>query len=139
MKKHFFLSLMVAFLASTAYAGEGHRHSHEAAVEAAPHGGILRDAMPFKAELILNGDDAKVYIYDKQLKPVVLDHAELKGQLKFPRQTKETIVTLKRASSGAYYETKLKGISNVHRYDLHIDLKIGDQTVLADFGVDNIH
>ncbi len=80
-----------------------------------------------------------MYVYDKALKPVTLDKPALKGHLKFPRQKKETIVTLKRAESGAYYEAKMAGISQVHRYDLHVDLEVGGQKVLADFGVDNIH
>src|SRR5687768_7283198 len=114
MKKILVVGFSLALFTPMAYAGEdhghSHGHSHEAAVEDAPHGGVLRDAPPFKAELVLNGDNVKMYVYDKQLKPVTLDKATLKGHLKFPRQTKETIVTLKRAASGAYYEATMKGI-----------------------------
>jgi len=139
MNKSLVLSFALGWMAPAVYAGEGHGHSHEAAIEAAPHGGVLRDAPPFKAELVLNGDQAKLYVYDKQMKPVTLDKPEIKGRLKFPRQTKEIIVTFKRTAAGDAYETKMAGIGKVHRYDLHIDLQIGDQKVLADFGVDNIH
>lgn len=139
MKSIITLSLTLALLSPAAQAGDGHGHNHEAAVEAAPHGGVLRDAAPFKAELVLNGDQAKLYVYDKDLKPAALDKPSQTGHLKFPRQTKDKVVTFKKAATGDYYEAKLDGISKVHRYDLHIDLELGDKKVLADFGVDNIH
>jgi len=138
MNKHFALGLTLVFTSPMALA-DGHGHSHEAALEAAPHGGVLRDAPPYKAELVLNGDNAKLYVYDKALQPVVLDHAAIRGNLQFPRQSKKTVVTFTRAESGAYYAAKLAGISKTHRYDLHITLEVGAEKVLADFGVDNIH
>ncbi len=143
MNKLLLLGFTLAVVAPLAQAGAGHDHSHghshEAAVEAAPHGGVLRDALPFKVELVLNGDQARMYVYDRQLKPVTLDKPEIKGRLKYPRQSKTIVVTLKRSAAGDAYEATMTGIAKVHRYDLHIDLEVGDQKVLADFGVDNIH
>jgi len=137
MKKLILLGCTIALLSPVSHAGPG--HNHEASIEAAPHGGVLRDASPYKVELVLNGDLARMHVYDKTLKPVVLDKPQVKGRLKFPRQTKETVVTLKRTAAGDAYEARMPGISKVHRYDLHIDLEVGDQKVVADFGVDNIH
>ncbi len=111
-------------------------HVHEPAVEAPPHGGLLRDAEPFKSEVVLIGDTAKVYIYDKQLKPVKPDQDILKGDLQFPRDKKMKPVTFKR--TGDHYEATLPGLGKVHRFDLHVNLEAGGKKGLADFGIDNV-
>lgn len=110
-------------------------HNHEAAVEAAPHGGSLRNAGDYKAELVINGDKLKLYIYDKQLKPVKIDKAELKGDVQFPKEKSKPIVFKK---NGEFHETTVKGISKVHRYDMHVNLEISGKKVVIDFGIDNI-
>lgn len=120
---------------SRVFAGEG--HNHEAAVENAPHGGVLRDAPPYKVELVLNGDDAKIYVYDKSLKPVKLDKDIAKGQIRFPKEKKSKEVIFKK--NGDTYEAKLVGVGKAHRYDLHVDIEIAGTKVVGDFGVDNIH
>jgi hypothetical protein len=112
-------------------------HVHEPAVEAPPHGGLLRDAPPFKSEVVLSGDNARIYIYDKELKPVKLDKDTLKGELLFPKDKKPKPVVFKRKDQ--YYEAELKGIKKVHRYDLHVNLEAGGKKALADFGIDNVH
>ena len=114
-------------------------HNHEAAVEAAPHGGILRNAPPYKSELVLKKDVAKVYVYDKDVKPVSKEKLKesIKGQVAFPKDKKKRDVLFKLA--GDAYEAKIPGIEKVHRYDLHITLEVEGKSVLADFGVDNIH
>jgi hypothetical protein len=131
-----FITLMTLLLAVTVgHAGDG--HNHEAAVENAPHGGVLRDAPPLKVELVLNGDNAKIHVYDKNLKPVKLDKDTAKGQIRFPKEKKPREVIFK--LSGEVYESTLKGVSKIHRYDLHVDIEVGATKVVADFGVDNIH
>lgn len=143
MKTILLLGVIVAAHLSTklAYAGEGHNHghNHEAAVEAAPHGGILRDSPPYKCELVLNNDQAKVYIYDKDLTPVTSARlaSSATAELGFPKErTKRKIkFTLK----GDVYEATLTGISEVHRYDLHLSLVVDKNPIIGDFGVDNIH
>lgn len=123
-----------ALISANAFAHEG--HVHEPSVEAPPHGGLLRDAAPFKSEIVLSGDSAKVYVYDNQLKPVKLDKETLKGEMQFPRDKKLKPVTFKR--KGDYYEATLPGISKVHRFDLHVNLEAGGKRALADFGIDNV-
>lgn len=115
--------------------GHGHTHNHEAAVEPAPHGGNLRGAGNFKAEVVLNGDNIKLYVYDKKLKPLTLKAKELKGDVQFPKQKTKT-VTFKQ--KGTTYETTIKGISKVHRYDLHVILEKDGKKTKVDFGIDNI-
>lgn len=114
-------------------------HNHEAAMEAAPHGGILRNAPPFKAELTLSKDQVKIFVYDKDVKPVAKEKLKdsVKGQVALPKDKKKREVTFKLA--GDAYEAKIAGIDKVHRYDLHVTLVIDGKSVLADFGVDNIH
>lgn len=134
MKKIITIAALV-LSATMVSAGEG--HNHEAAVENAPHGGVLRDALPFKVELVLNGDNAKIHVYDKAMKPVKLDKESANGQLRFPKEKNASDVVFKR--NGDVYESTLKGVNKAHRYDLHVNLEIGGKKVVADFGVDNIH
>ena len=131
--KKLILVLGSFMLTSFAHAHEG--HVHEAALEAAPHGGILRNADPFKAEAVLNGDRVRVYVYDQNLKPVTLDKEQAKGEVQFPRQKAKPVVFNKKEG---FYEATIKGINKVHRFDLHMNLQIGAKKALADFGIDNI-
>ena len=135
MKTILILLALTSLGADSAQAGDD--HNHEASVEAAPHGGTLRDAPPYKVELVLKGDKATLYVYDSKLKPVALDKDTATGQLAFPKDKKKKDVTFKKA--GEVYEATLAGISKVHRYDLHINLEAQGKKVVADFGVDNIH
>ena len=129
-------TLIFALLALTAQAHEG--HSHEPALEAAPHGGILRDAPPYKTELTLQGADAKIYLYDKTLKPVPAARLkpEAKGRLGLPKDKTKREVVFK--LTGDRYEAKLPGIEKVHRFDLHVNMTVDGKDILGDFGVDNI-
>jgi len=128
---------MVLFLALISVpARGGDEHNHEAAVEPAPHGGTLRDSGDFKAELVLNGEVARLYVYNKQLKALAPEKDKLSGMLRFPKQ-KERKIEFKKAKE--YYEANLAGIAKVHRYDLHVNLEHGGKKALADFGIDNVH
>lgn len=120
-------------LAPSAPAHEG--HVHEAALEAAPRGGILRDAPPFKSELVMTGDTVRVYVYDEKLVPVSLEVPTATGDVQFPRQKSRPVKF--RLRDGAY-EARIPGISKVHRYDLHVILNVDGRKATADFGVDNI-
>ncbi len=131
------IALLAIVTVSLTPAHAGDDHNHEAAVEPAPHGGVLRDAPPFKVELVLNGDTAKVYFYDKALKPAKLEKDTLVGKLRFPKEKKDREVTFTKKTDS--YEGTLTGISKTHRYDLHINVESGGKKVVVDFGVDNIH
>lgn len=132
--KNFLLATSLVFgAAAPLMAGDG--HNHEAAVESAPRGGLLRNAGDYKAEIVINGDKLKLYVYDKQLKPIKLEKAELSGDVQFPKE-KSKPITFKKA--GDAYETTVKGISKVHRYDMHVNLEVSGKKVVADFGIDNI-
>lgn len=133
--KYSYLALISLFFVLPLLASDG--HNHEAAIEPAPHGGILRDAKPYKAELVLNGDEASVYIYDSSLKPAPLTTQSLKGSIRLPKQKKESQVTFNK--SGDVFKSVLKGVSKVHRFDLHIYLIEAGQKTVLDFGIDNIH
>lgn len=114
-------------------------HDHEAAAEQAPHGGILRNAGNFKSELVLVKDHAKIFVYDKDVKPQPKETLKVtvKGELAFPKDKKKRAVEFK--LNDGVYESVLPGIDKVHRFDLHVTLEISGKPVLADFGIDNIH
>ncbi len=130
-----FLFTTTLFLAANAPLLAHENHNHEAAVEAAPHGGTLRNAGEYKAEIVINGDKLKLYVYDQQLKALKLDKAELKGDIQFPKE-KSKPITFKKF--GDAYEATVKGISKVHRYDMHVNLEVAGKKAVADFGIDNI-
>ena len=56
MRKILAVIFSVFLLTAHAYAGGGHDHNHEPSVEPAPHGGMLRDALPYKVELVINNE-----------------------------------------------------------------------------------
>ncbi|HYX37749.1 MAG TPA: hypothetical protein VE954_32000 [Oligoflexus sp.] len=130
-----FLALTSLLLGAAAPLMAHDGHNHEAATETAPHGGTLRNAGDYKAEIVINGDNLKLYIFDKQLKPMKLEKAELTGDVQFPKE-KSKPVTFKKA--GEFYSATVKGISKVHRYDMHVNLEVAGKKVVADFGIDNI-
>lgn len=133
MIKFALVLLVSAPLSQLAIAGDD--HNHEAAVEPAPHGGTLRDAGDFKAEAVLNGDNIKIYVYDKKLKAVKVAKDEMTGEVQFPKE-KAKPVTFKK--NGEFFEATVKGISKVHRYDMHVVLEEGGKKTKIDFGIDNI-
>ncbi len=131
--KRLLIATMLYFSFTPLIAGDG--HNHEAAVEAAPHGGTLRNAGENKAEIVVNGDNLKLYFYDKELKPLKIEAKEIKGDVQFPKEKKKPITFRK---SGDFYETTVKGIGKVHRYDMHVNLEAAGKKILVDFGIDNI-
>lgn len=130
-----FVLLLITGLIVAPHAAAHEGHVHEAALEAAPRGGILRDAPPYKTEAVLNGDTVRVYIYDKTLAPITPQKPQAKADVTFPRQKAKPVIFLKK---DGFYEATIKGLSKVHRYDLHITLEIDKIKVVADFGIDNI-
>lgn len=129
--------IIFAFIGAPTFAHD--EHNHEASIEAAPHGGVMRDSPPYKSELTIENENVKIYVYDAEVKPVDTKKlkSSIKGKLRFPKEKKEREVIFKLA--GDSYGAKIPGIDKVHRYDLHVDLIIDGKKVLADFGVDNIH
>ncbi len=137
------ITIMMLTAVLGAFAHEG--HNHEASVEAAPRGGILRDALPhFKSEVVINKELVKLYIYDTKLQSIVPDKETLKGDVQFPREKKPREISFKLVKSNkstepSHYETKITKIDKVHRFDMHVIVEVGDKKGKADFGIDNIH
>ncbi len=138
-KLTFLLVMLVGLLSTNALAGDHHGHDHEPSVEPAPHGGMMRDSLPYKSEIVLNNDHVKIYVYNKDLTAVSHDKLApmVTGELAFPKETTKRKVDFKLAADA--YEATIPGISKVHRYDLHVTLMIEKKPIIADFGVDNIH
>lgn len=97
---------------------------------------MLRDAPPFKSEVVLNGDNVKLYIYDAKLKPIKPSTPSLTGDVQFPRKEKKSITFKK---TGDHYAANIPGITKTHRFDMHVQIEIGKDKALADFGIDNLH
>ena len=79
-----------------------------------------------------------IYVYNKDLTSV--DPSKLgkvaKGLLAFPKDREKREIEYNLVEDR--YELDIPGINKVHRYDLHVNITIGEETVLGDFGVDNI-
>lgn len=148
MKRYLLTPLLSALLSVNLIGSDG--HNHEAAVEAAPQGGVLRDAPPFKSEVKIDGERVKLYIYDQKLKALKYDKETLNGDVQFPRQQTKPVTFKKVAETKPItikdvgtiterYEAKIPGINKIHRYDMHVTLDVGGKTAKADFGIDNIN
>ncbi len=147
--KSYLRIVLFALLATPGFTfADEHGHNHESSVEDAPHGGTLRDAPPYKAELKLDGDNAKIFIYTKtgdKLEPVTVAAEKLEGQVRYPKEKKDRPVTFAKKTMTqkdktiTYFEAKLAGVAKLHRYDLHVILAEKDKKIVLDFGVDNIH
>ncbi len=137
MKKilNILVAAFVLMAGANLYAKRGHTHNHSNSVEPAPHGGTLRDALPYKAEAVISGDIVKVYIYDAKLKPLKPQKPTMDAEIELPKK-KAKEITFK--SKGSYYEAKIPGINKAHRYDLVVEFSMNGKLVLVDFGVDNI-
>ncbi len=133
MKKVFLTAMLSFTIPSSLLAHDG--HSHEASAQTAPHGGNLRDAGEVRGEVVIKGDEITLYVYDKHMKPITLEKGELAGVVQFPKEKSKPIVLKKK---GEVFVTTVKGISKVHRYDLHIDVEHQGKKTVVDFGLDNM-
>ena len=67
---------------------------------------------------------------------MALTAKELKGEVQFPRKKRQAVTfTLKKD----HYYAKIPGITKTHRYDLHVNLVVGETKAVADFGIDNLN
>ena len=134
MNRQSYLLPLLLLGSITAHAHGG--HVHEPALEAPPHGGLLRDAGVFKSEVVMKGDLAKVYVYDRSLKPLTQGPSQLKADFQLPKQKKSKPVVFQKKDD--HYEAVLPGVSRAHRFDMHVYIELEGKKGTADFGVDNM-
>lgn len=113
--------------------------AHTIVEPVAPHGGLLKRAPPYRAEIVVFKDFVKIYLYDKNLK--ALDPKVIKStanaDLRVPNVSPDQRVTFKFVNDAL--EARIPGVSDFHRIDLHVDLNIQGKDLMGDFAVDNLH
>ncbi|MCC2677829.1 MAG: hypothetical protein K0R29_405 [Pseudobdellovibrio sp.] len=119
MKKNILLMASVLLLGFAVQSHEGHDHNGPAGVQA-PKGGIIKGNEDTYVEVVSRGKDLKVYLYDKDLKPVDPKSYNVSAKVQLPKVKKaeDLALTLKDNVLEATYDAK-----KAHRYTLHLSLK----------------
>ncbi len=111
--------LVISFLASSAFAHEG--HDHGPGTVQAPKGGVVRSLETINLELLNEGKKVKIYVYDTKLKPMDVKKYLASATVTFPKKKAET---LKLAEAGDHWEVEVDS-KNAHRYTLLLSIKQG--------------
>ena len=112
------LAILAVFIfGSTIYAHEGH-HDTPGTV-AAPKGGVIKSLETVHLELLQQGKLVKIYVYDKELKPVEAKNYPVSATATRPRKKAEK-VELKTNKNHWEYMYDAKGS---HRYTLQFNIK----------------
>lgn len=100
-------------------AHEGHDHNGPAGVQA-PKGGQIRGREEDFIEVVSKGKEIKIYIYDKELKPLDASQYTATAKVQLPRVKKaeDLALTIKDNALEASYEAK-----KTHRYTLLLTVK----------------
>lgn len=124
MKKAIFASLIAfGFWAFSAVAHEGH---DAPTTLKAPKGGVLKELMEARVEVVSKGKDLKIYFYDKEMKPTQVSGFKVSARAELPRTKK--IENLELKAQETFFESSYDA-QGAHRYTLKLtvtDLKLND-------------
>lgn len=115
MKKVFF-AFVVSLVSSSAFAHEGHNHDAPTLIQA-PKGGIIKALDESRVEVVSKGKGIKIYVYDKNLKPMDVAGFQILASAELPRVKKTEEVKLE--AKGTYLEGEFDA-KNAHRYTLKL-------------------
>jgi len=119
MKKNILTLAVILSFGLGVHSHEGHDHNGPVGVQA-PKGGIIKGNEDTYVEVVNRGKDLKVYLYNKDLKPVdpKIYNVVAKVQLPKVKKTEDLVLTLKDNVLEATYDAKKS-----HRYTLILSLK----------------
>ncbi|MBY0554547.1 hypothetical protein K2P97_08460 [bacterium] len=117
--KHLLIALMTGLLSITALAHDGHDHDMPKGLSA-PKGGTIKAIERILVEVVSKGNDIKIYIYDKELKPQDAAQYNVTAVAQKPRVKKLDEVTLK--ATGNMLEATYDA-GGTHRYTLVLKVK----------------
>lgn len=104
-------------VATTAWAHEGH-HDSPGMVQA-PKGGVIKSLEESHVEVVTKGNDIKVYLYSKDLKPADATRFKVKLFTEIPRTKKKESLSFKVQGNLLEANFDAKGI---HRYTLIVNI-----------------
>lgn len=120
MKKSIIVTILLSLttLSLPSFAHEGHDHDAPAMVEA-PKGGQIKGLEACYVEVVSKAKSLKIYVYDKDLKPVDAKLYKITAQAELPRSKKTDKVDLKSVENylEASYDAK-----SAHRYTLTLEV-----------------
>lgn len=117
--KHLLIALTLILLSVTASAHDGHDHDMPKGLSA-PKGGTIKAIERILVEVVNKGNDIKIYIYDKELKPQDAALYNVTAVVQKPRVKKLEEVNLK--ATGNMLETSYDA-GGIHRYTLVLKVK----------------
>lgn len=110
--------LFAALFALSAFAHEGHDHDAPTAIPA-PKGGIVKALDETRVEAVSKGKDLKIFVYDKDMKPLAAKGFSLKATAELPRSKKTEEIKLEAKENFFEGSYDAKGI---HRYTLKLQI-----------------
>jgi hypothetical protein len=117
--KYVILPLLVLLLSLKSYAHGG--EDHDAPIkQKAPKGGIIKSLENTFIEVVSRGQDIKIYLYDKSLKPKSVNGFTVSALAEMPRTKKQEQLSLK--ANENFYEI-FYDAKNLHRYTLLLSIK----------------
>lgn len=119
MKRFFVVMTMLVCFGNHAVAHEGHAHDAPKAVQA-PKGGLIKVMEKSAVEVVSKGQDLKIYVYDKALKPQLVKDIAVTAQAEHPRTKKIESVALQ--AKDTHYEGTYDA-KGAHRYTLILNVK----------------
>jgi hypothetical protein len=117
--KYVILPLLIMFMSLNSHAHGG--EDHDAPIkQKAPKGGIIKSLENTLVEVVSRGQDVKIYLYDKALKPKSVEGFLTSAVAEIPRTKKQEQMTL--TPKDNFYEI-IYDAKNLHRYTLILSIK----------------
>lgn len=111
--------LFILLFSFQSYAHEGHDHDAPLTIQA-PKGGSIKSLEETYVEVLSKGNDLKIHLYDKDLKPKEVAGFTVSAQAQLPRTKKKEVIELKPA--GTFFEAQFDA-KKAHRYTLILKVK----------------
>lgn len=110
----------IFFLFTNSSFGHGD-HDHGPKSIQAPKGGVVRSLETVNLELVNNGSEVKIYVYDTDLKATEVSKYPVSATVTLPKKKPETAKLSPQSDHWVlYFDAK-----NAHRYTLELSIKQG--------------
>ncbi len=109
----------LVFFSLTGFTHEGHDHGAPKGI-VAPKGGLIRALEQTIVEVVAKANTIKIYLYDRELKPLEVAPFTITAKAQKPRVKKKDDIILK--PSGNYFEGTYDA-GGIHRFTLLLSVK----------------
>ena len=117
---------------SNLQAHEGHDHNVPGSAQP-QKGGIIRSLENHHFELVVNGNNLKIYAFAKDLKPASVKSIPLKATVSLPKKKSASPIIFE--DKGNYWESTYDA-KGVHRYTLNIEVKASEHPDKLNFVIE---